>query len=153
MRRLLIVSHTPSDNTVAMTDAVVRGASHPDVSGVDVRCLRPADAGPDDVLAADGVILGTTENFGYMSGMLKDFLERIYYPCLDETGALPYCLFVKAGNDGRGAVASMERIITGLTWKAVQQPLICRGDYTERCEHEAEELGMTMAAGLEAGIF
>ena len=153
MPNLLIVSHTPSNNTVAMTEAVLRGASHPDISGIDVRVKKPLEADAEDVLAADAVVLGTTENFGYMSGMLKDFLERIYYPCLDRTGALPYCLFVKAGNDGRGTVSSVERIIAGLTWKAVQQPLICRGEYTPRCEQEAEELGMTMAAGLEAGIF
>ncbi len=153
MPQLLIISHTPSDNTQAMTRAVVRGACHDAIIGVTVRQLRPPEAGADDVLSVDAVILGTTENFGYMSGALKDFLERIYYPCLEKTGGLPYCLFVKAGNDGLGAVSSVERIISGLAWKAVQKPLICRGPYTGTCENQAEELGMTMAAGLEAGIF
>ena len=114
---------------------------------------RRRDAGPDDVLWANGIILGTTENFGYMSGAIKDFFERIYYPCLEKTEGLPYSLFIRAGNDGAGARTSMERIIKGLAWKAVQEPLICSGDYREEFLASCEELGMTMAAGLEAGIF
>ena len=151
--RLLIVSHIPSANTRAMTDAVVKGASHEDLGGVELRVRAPGAAGPDDVLWANGILLGTTENFGYMSGAIKDFFERIYYPCLERTQGLPYALFIRAGNDGAGARSSMERIITGLAWKAVQEPLICRGDYRTEFLAACEELGMTMAAGLEAGIF
>ena len=153
MPRLLIVSHVPSVNTRAMTDAVVSGASHEDISGVDLRVRNPFEAGVEDVLWADGLILGTTENFGYMSGAIKDFFERIYYPCLDKTEGLPYALFIRAGNDGLGAKTSIERIIKGLAWRAVQEPLICSGDYQESFHGLCEELGMTMAAGLEAGIF
>ena len=152
-RRLLIVSHMPSANTRAMTDAVVKGASHEDIEGVELRVCAPGAAGPDDVLWANGILLGTTENFGYMSGAIKDFFERIYYPCLEKTAGLPYALFIRAGNDGAGARTSMERIITGLAWKAVQEPLICKGDYRPEFLAYCEELGMTMAAGLEARIF
>ena len=153
MPRLLIVSHVPSANTKAMTDAVVSGASHEDIAGVDLRICNPFEAGAEDVLWADGIILGTTENFGYMSGAMKDFFERIYYPCLDKTEGLPYALFIRAGNDGLGARTSIERIIKGLAWRAVQEPLICSGDYQASFPELCEELGMTMAAGLEAGIF
>ena len=153
MPRLLIVSHVPSANTRAMTDAVVNGASHEAISGVDLQVRNPFAATPEDVLRADGIILGTTENFGYMSGAVKDFFERIYYPCLDKTEGLPYALFIRAGNDGAGARTSIERIIKGLAWRAVQEPLICRGAYQEQFSQLCEELGMTMAAGLEAGIF
>ena len=153
MPRLLIVSHVPSVNTRAMTDAVVSGASHEDITGVDLRVRTPFEAGAEDVLWADGIVLGTTENFGYMSGAMKDFFERIYYPCLDKTEGLPYALFIRAGNDGLGARTSIERIIKGLAWRAVQEPLICSGDYQESFPGLCEELGMTMAAGLEAGIF
>ena len=153
MPRLLIVSHVPSVNTRAMTDAVVSGASHEDIAGVDLRIHNPFEAGAEDVLWADGIILGTTENFGYMSGAMKDFFERIYYPCLDKTEGLPYALFIRAGNDGLGARTSIERIIKGLAWRAVQDPLICSGDYQQSFTARCEELGMTMAAGLEAGIF
>lgn len=153
MRRLLIVSHCPSPNTQALTGAVVRGASREDITGVEVRCPAPLDAGPDDVLRSDAIIIGSTENFGYMAGRLKDFFERIYYPCLEDTQGLPYTLFIKGGNDGTGAQNSIERIVSGLSWRAVQDPLIMAGQYREEWLQPCEELGMAMAAGLEAGIF
>ena len=83
-KHLLIVANTPSENTRILRDAVVRGAQSPDIEDVEVRALNPLETGPDDVLAAQGVILGTTENLGYMSGALKDFFDRIYYPCLEK---------------------------------------------------------------------
>lgn len=152
-RHLLIVSHCPSSNTRALTDAVIRGAESEEISGVEVRSRPPLEAGPDDVLWCDAVILGTTENFGYMSGALKDFFERIYYPCLEQTQGLPYALFIKGGNDGTGARSSVERIITGLSWRPVQEPIVMAGPFREEWLQPCEELGMAMAAGLEAGIF
>lgn len=153
MKHLLVVSHTPSMNSQALTDAVVRGAGHEDITGIDLRTLPALETVPDDVLWSNAVILGTTENFGYMSGGMKDFFDRIYYPCLEKTEALPYALFIRAGNDGNGAKSSIERIVTGLRWKQVQEPLICAGEFKQSCLDDCEELGMTMAAGLEAGIF
>ena len=153
MRRLLVVSHAPSTNTLQMTDAVIRGASHTDLECVMVDCLAPLTAVADDVLASDAVILGTTENFGYMSGALKDFFDRIYYPCLEKTEGLPYALFVKGGNDGTGAQDSVERIVTGLRWRAVQPSLVLSGDFDDTWLASCEELGLAMAAGLDAGIF
>ena len=153
MRRLLVVSHAPSTNTLQMTDAVIRGASHTDLECVMVDCLAPLTAVADDVLASDAVILGTTENFGYMSGALKDFFDRIYYPCLEKTEGLPYALFVKGGNDGTGAQDSVERIVTGLRWRAVQPSLVLSGDFDDTWLALCEDLGLAMAAGLDAGIF
>ena len=153
MKQLLIVSHTPSANTLAMTRAVVEGASHVDINGIEVRLSQPLETGPAEVLDADAIILGTTENFGYMSGGMKDFFDRIYYPCLEKTESLPFAMFIRAGNDGLGARSSIERIAKGLTWKQVQAPLICCGTWQESFLGQCEELGMTLAAGLEAGIF
>ena len=136
-----------------MTDAVARGASHKDITGIELKITRPLESGPQDVLWADGIIIGTTENFAYMSGAMKDFFDRIYYPCLEKTESLPYGLFIRAGNDGLGALSSIERIVTGLRWKQVQAPLICCGTWDETFLDQCEELGMTIAAGLEAGIF
>jgi multimeric flavodoxin WrbA len=132
---------------------VIAGATNAEIDGVEVRVRRAFDATPDDVRWAEGVILGTPENFGYMSGALKDFFERIYYVLLDETRGRPYALFVKASTDGDGAVRSVERIVTGLGWRAVLPPVVVVGDATEEHLAAAEELGMTLAAGLEAGIF
>lgn len=153
MQKLLIVSHSPSPNAKALTDAVLKGASNDDIEGVSIRERPPLQANTDDVLWANGIILGTTENFGYMSGAMKDFFDRIYYPCLEHTEGLPYALFVKAGLDGQGAKTSIERIVTGLKWKQVQPTLVCQGEFKTEFLQEGEELGMTMAAGLAAGIF
>jgi len=152
-RRLLVVSHVPSPNTRALLEAVLRGAHHEDIHGVEVVHKPPLAAGPDDVLAAHGVLLGTTENFGYMSGALKDFFDRSFYPCVEHTEGLPYALYVRAGNDGAGARTAVERIVAGLRWKAVQEPLILRGEFREEFLGQCEELGMMLAAGLEAGVF
>ena len=152
-KQLLIVSHAPSPNTAALRDAVDRGARNPEISGISVRCLGPFDAGPSDVLAAQAVILGTTENLGYMSGALKDFFDRIYYPCLEHTQGLPYALYIRAGHDGTGTRRGVETIVTGLRWRAVTDPLICRGEWHDDFVASCEELGTLVAAGLEAGIF
>lgn len=153
MSTLLIVSHTPSPNTERLTRAVAEGARDSSIEGVTVELRSPFDTGPDEVLGAGAIILGTTENFGYMNGALKDFFERIYYPCIEHTEGLPYALFVKGGLDGTGARSSVERIVSGLKWKAVQEPLVMTGKYRDEWLQPLEELGMAMAAGLEAGIF
>jgi multimeric flavodoxin WrbA len=152
-RHLLVVYHSRSGATQRMAEAVLAGARDPAIEGVDVRERRAGDATAADVRWCDAVILGTPENFGYMSGMLKDFLERVYHHLLDETAALPYALFVKASTDGDGAVRSVERILTGLRWKAVQPPLVVVGDLRYEQLAECRELGLALAAGLEAGIY
>ncbi len=151
-KRLLIVAHAPSENTARLRDAVVAGARNPDIEGVEVVALGPFDTGPDDVLAAQAIILGTTENLGYMSGALKDFFDRIYYPCLEETQGLPYGLYIRAGHDGTGTRRGIETIVTGLRWRAVQEPVLCRGAFKEDFVGACETLGALMAASLDAGI-
>jgi multimeric flavodoxin WrbA len=153
MQHLLIVAHSPSPNAQALTDAVAKGANNKDIDKVEVRVCPPLLAVVDVVLCADGIILGTTENFCYMSGAMKDFFDRIYYPCLEKTEGLSFALFVKAGLDGQGAKSSVERIVTGLKWKQVQPTIICKGEFSPDFLQDCENLGMTMAAGLEAGIF
>jgi hypothetical protein len=150
-KRLLIVAHAPSDNTRALRDAVVRGARSE--TGVDVQFAAPLEAGPDDVLAAQAIILGTTENLGYMSGALKDFFDRSYNPLLERTQGLPCALYIRAGTDGTGTRRGVETILTGLRWKAVQEPLLCKGPWQDSFVSQCEELGAAMAAGLAAGIF
>ena len=156
-KTLLIVSHAPSPNTQALLDSVVAGAAEAEAEAeaksLSVRALSPFDAGPDDVKAASALVLGTTENLGYMSGALKDFFDRIYYPCLEETQGLPYALYIRAGHDGTGTRRGVETIVTGLRWRAVQEPLVCRGDYQTGFADQCRELGMAMAAGLDAGVF
>ena len=151
-KKLLVVAHAPSANTLKLRDAIEQGAKHPDIENVDVTVLPPLEAGPDDVLACDAIILGTTENLGYMSGALKDFFDRSYYPCLEQTQGLPFAYYIRAGHDGTGTHRAIESITTGLRWKLIQEPLICRGDYRDEFEAQCRELGMYVAASLDAGV-
>lgn len=152
MKNLLLVAHAPSPNTERMVEAVLTGARHPDITGASVRHVPPLQAQPDDVLQADALILGTTENLGYMSGALKDFFDRIYYPCLEQTQGKPFAFYIRAGHDGTGTRRAIESITTGLRWRCVQEPLLCRGAWQDSFLEQCEQLGMTMAASLEAGI-
>ncbi|MGE5387694.1 MAG: flavodoxin family protein [Hyphomicrobiales bacterium] len=152
-KRLLIVAHAPSPNTQAMRDALLDGAGAPEIDDVEARALSPFDAAPEDVLAAEALILMTPENLGYMSGALKDFFDRSYYPCLERTQGKPYALVIRAGSDGTGTRRGVETIVTGLRWRAIQEPLICRGEWRPEFVDQCRELGMLVAAGLEAGVF
>lgn len=136
-----------------MADAVIEGARHPDIENVEVRAVSPLEAGADDLLWADALVLGTPENFGYMSGAMKYFLDRVYYRCEGKVEGLPWALFVRAGNDGSGAISSIRRILKGLAVREVQEPVLIAGEFDESRLDECRELGMTMAAGLEAGVF
>ena len=151
--KLLIVYHSQSGSTDRMAEAVVRGARSEDVDGVEVRVKKALDADADDLLWCDAFILGTPENFGYMSGAMKYFLDRSYYRCFEKVNAKPFALFVRAGNDGTGALTSLRRILTGLAVREVQAPVMIVGDFDESRLAECEELGLTMSAGLEAGVF
>lgn len=149
---LLIIAHTPSANTVELVQSMASSCTKQ--SGLTCRVLPPLQAQANDVLAASGILLFTPENFGYMCGAMKDFFERIYYPCLEDTQGLPYCLCVRAGQDnGSGAAASVKRIVTGLRWREVQPPLLCAGPYQTHFVDTAAEFATTFAAGLEMGIF
>jgi multimeric flavodoxin WrbA len=151
MKTLLIVFHTGGVKTAQMAEAVERGARSE--AGIRVIVKRCAEAGPADLLAADGLILGTPENFGYMSGMMKDFLERVFYPCEGKVNGRPYAIFVGAGQDGSGAVNSLERIVTGLRLKKVCDPVIGLKDLTPELLAACEALGAAMASGLWMGVF
>jgi multimeric flavodoxin WrbA len=115
---------------------------------------RPAlQADLEDLLWADGLLLGTPEHFGYMSGALKDFFDRTFYPAEGRTEGRPYALFVSAGQDGAGTVAAVTRIATGYRWSAIAAPVIVVGEPTAAALARCEELGATMAAGLATGVF
>lgn len=152
-KNLLVVSHSQSGATLKMTEAVLNGAQHEDIDKVHTRHRDALEAVADDVLWADGLILGTPENFGYMSGAMKYFLDRIYYECIDKVDGMPYALYVRAGNDGTGAIRSVTTILQGLSVRQVQDPVLFAGEFDASRLDECETLGMAMAAGLEAGVF
>jgi multimeric flavodoxin WrbA len=148
MRRLLIVHHTASPAMQAMFEAVVAGAGHEDIEGVEV-VIRPAPtAAAADVLEADGYLLGTPANIGYMSGALKHFFDGIYYPCLEATRRRPYALYVHGASDTGGAVRAVEAIATGLAWRRARPPLSVIGPPDKAALDECRELGAMVAAEL-----
>lgn len=104
--RVLIVSHCPSEYTVELRDAALSGIDSLELDDIKVVSKSPLETDSGDVEACDGIIVGTTENFGYMAGLTKDFFERIYYPCLESKQGLPFALYIRAGQDGRGTRAS-----------------------------------------------
>ncbi|WP_411887496.1 flavodoxin family protein [Hydrocarboniphaga effusa] len=150
--RLLIVYSTQTGRTRQLVDAAIEGASEL-ADEVEIELRLALETGVDDLMACAGLLIGTPENFGYMSGAVKDFLDRTYYPCEGKRIGLPYALLVSAGNDGSGAVRAIERIATGYGWNAVAAPLVAIGEPTEAQLAQAREIGQLMAAGLSCGIF
>jgi len=151
-KKLVVVSHAPSENTQRLLDAVLKGANNDDISNVEVKYVPPLETSPEDIKTAQAIIIGTTENLGYMAGLIKDVFDRCYNECLDNTQGLPYTFYVRAGLDGTGTRRAIESIATGLQWRLVQEPLICRGAFDDKFVVQCEELGLTMAASLESGI-
>ncbi len=163
MKRLLIVWHSRTGAARAMADAAVEGAR--EEPGVEVRVLAAQDAGPDDLLAADGYIFAAPENLAALSGEMKAFFDRAYYPVLERLNGRPYAALIAAGSDGAGAARQLSRIATGWRLKPVAEPVIV---CTEAQTPEAilapkrlspqqlapcRELGAALAAGLAMGVF
>lgn len=146
--RLLIVHHTPSPHCQEMFEAVVSGATDPDIEGVEV-VRRPAlIVSPADMLQADGYVLGTPANLGYMSGALKHAFDVCYYPCLDATRGRPFGLYVHGNEGTEGAERGVDSITTGLGWVKVSAPVIVSGKPTKADVEACRTLGATLAALL-----
>lgn len=155
MKTLAIIYHSRSGHTEALAQAVLRGAQTE--TEVNSYLVKAFDASLDDLKKSDGIIFGTPENFGYMSGALKDFFDRTYDDALPLALNLPYALFVSAGNDGSGAVREVDRILRGYPMRKIAEPVVVSGKIDEALrEHylkKCEELGATFAAGLSIGMF
>jgi multimeric flavodoxin WrbA len=149
---LLIVHHTTSPATHMLFDAVVAGATDPQITGVEVVARAALAATAVDVLAADGYLLGTPANLGYISGALKHFFDQIYYPCLDSTTGRPYGLYVHGNNDTAGAMRAVEMITTGLQWRTAQKPVSIVGEPSQDAIDACWELGAGLAALLAEGL-
>jgi hypothetical protein len=151
MKSLLIVYHSQSGSSAGLARAAWQGASTE--SGLSVLVRRAWDAGLADLQQADGLLLVMAENSGAISGGMKDFLDRTFYPAIDRGLVLPYTLLVSAGNDGRGAVQQARRILSGYPFPAAAEPVILRGEVTGKHLQASEELGAAFAAGIAMGIF
>jgi len=151
MTRILIVYHSQTGHTKQMADAVFEGAKA--IEGVEVILKKATDATLEDLLACNGLAVGTPENFGYMSGMIKDFFDRTYGDAQDKVFRKPYVVFISAGNDGMGALRAIERIALGYKFKNVFTPVIAKGKITEEILDQCRELGGTLAGGCAMGIY
>ena len=153
MKTILIVFHSQSGNTRKMAEEVARGASS--IQGVKVVLKRALETEAQDLIDCDALLLGSPEYFGYMAGALKDLFDRTYESLRGHPRIFrkPYAVFISAGNDGEGALRSIERICLGYQFRKVQPPLISRGSLTEEILARCRELGQAMAAGLNFGIF
>jgi len=150
-RLLLIHAGHAGGRTFRLRDAVVEGI-RASADEVDLRVRSALEAGLEELLWAEALLIGTPEHFGYMAGAVKDFFDRTFYPVAGRTEGLPYALFVSAGNDGTGAVRSIERIVPGYRWRAVAEPLIVVGEPDAAALDRARELGQTVAASLALGV-
>ncbi len=148
---LLFLSHAPSPNTLKLRQGAALRIQ--EETNIRLNIRPPLEAGPEDVLAADGVLIGTTENIGYMAGATKDFFDRSYNDLLEIKAGLPVAVYIRAGLDGTGSRRAIESILTGLRWRLVAPPLILQGVWQDSFITATEELSLTLAAGMELGLF
>ncbi len=152
MKNLLCIIHCPSENTNLIKNKIVKNIINQKLQ-INLTTLTPYEAQADDVLKADGLILGTTENLASMAGTTKDFFDRSYYPLLNKSEGLPIVIWVRAGHDGTGTVKQLTSIITGLKWRLVQEILVCKGEWNDSFVEECVELCLGFAIGIESNIF
>jgi multimeric flavodoxin WrbA len=148
MPRLLIVHHTISPALHACFEAVRAGATDDAIEGVEVVTRAALAATAADALNADGFVLGTPANIGYMSGALKHFFDLIYYPCLEETVRSPFGVYVHGNSDTAGALRGITTITTGLTWRPIGEPVTVVGEPSSEDLEACWNLGATVAAEL-----
>jgi multimeric flavodoxin WrbA len=145
---LLVVHHTASPATQELLEEVLAGTRAAGLEGVDV-VVRPALAATAiDVLAADGFVLGTPANIGYLSGAMKHFFDQVYYPCLTAKMGAPYGLYVHGNNDTAGAIRAAESITQGMGWRRVHEPVTVVGAPNKDDRESCWDLGATVAAAL-----
>ena len=149
--QILFIAHAPSPNTAALRDAVT-AAIHAETA-VRLITRSPFDVGAEDALDADGVIIGTTENIGAMAGATKDFFDRSYNDLLEVSAGKPVAAYIRAGLDGTGTTRGLESIFTGLRWRQTHPVTVLKGAWDDGFPAKAAELGLTLAAGLELGLY
>ncbi len=149
--KILIIYHSQTGNTERMAHAVAEGAAS--IEGASAVLKRASEATLEDLLDCRGIAIGTPENFGYMSGMVKDFFDRTYEKARGQVFRKPYVVFISAGNDGSGALRNIERIAQGYQFKKVYEPVISKGVLTDEALALCRELGQTLAGGCVMGIY
>ena len=152
MKKLQCVIHSPSDNTSLIKKRIAQTLINK-TSNLSVSIKSPFETNAEDILNADGLLIGTTENLASMAGATKDFFDRTYYDLLEKKAGLPTAIWIRAGHDGTGTLMQFNSIIKGLRWKLVQDILICKGNWNEKFIDQCTELSLGLAIGLETNIY
>ncbi len=150
-KSILVVYHSQSGTMELMARRLAKGAAKE--TTVEVVFKKAGEATVADLLNCSGIAIGSPEYFGTMAGMIKDFFDRTYEAAQEKTIGLPFIVFVCAGNDGRGAITQIERIAAGYKWKKVQQHIRVVGMPAEQDLVKLEDMGQTLSAGVDFGIF
>ena len=152
MKNLLCIIHSPSENTKLIRDKIIQEIQNQNLK-LNLSILNPFEAKSDDVIKADGLILGTTENLASMAGATKDFFDRTYYSLLNKKEGLPIVIWIRAGHDGTGSTRQIKSIISGLKWRLVQDILVCKGSWNKSFVDDCTELCVGFSIGLETNIY
>ncbi len=151
MAIILVIFHSQGGNNRKMALSVAEGIKS--IEGSDANLKDACDAGLNDLLDCSGLVIGSPEYFGYMSGAVKDFFDRTYEQARGRVFRKPYAVFVNAGNDGTGALTHIERIAIGFQFKKIYEPIVAKGEIGEDVRDACRLMGQTIAAGCAAGIY
>ena len=151
-KTIIFSSHAPSKNTLILSKSCIKGLKKYS-ENLNLKVLKPQQIMSHTILNCDGIIIGTTENIGYMSGLTKDMFDRCYNSWINKTNGKPVCIYIRAGLDGTATKNSIENIVKSLSWRIVQPTLILKGDYQELFEKSVYNLGGAFSAGIENNIF
>ncbi len=152
-KTVLLVAHTPSPNTLALANAAIKAVNDEDTGDVTIRLMSPFEVRTQDVSDAAALIIGTTENIGYMAGATKDMFDRCYNSWLKSTAAKPVAIYIRAGLDGTATKTALLSICSGLKWRLIAAPLIVQGDWQNAFCEQVSELCLGVAIGIDSGIY
>ena len=151
-KKIIFISHSPSKNTKTLSDIVFNTVNSNDLN-INIELFSPLEISSDSIKKSDGVIIGTTENFGYMAGATKDFFDRCYNELLDNTQGLPVFYYIRAGLDGEGTVRAIDKILLGLKWRQVLKPIVLKGNWNNNFKNKLAEASLNFAIGIQEGIY
>ena len=151
-KKIIFISHSPSKNTKTLSDIVFNTVNTNDLN-INIELFSPLEISSESIKKSDGVIIGTTENFGYMAGATKDFFDRCYNELLDNTQGLPVFYYIRAGLDGEGTVRAIDKILLGLKWRQVLKPIVLKGNWNNNFKNKVAEASLNFAIGIQEGIY
>ena len=152
MKKITCIFNSPTINTSKISTKIFDTLNTENLD-LKIELISPLKANKNHVIQSNGILIGTSENLGSMSGASKDFFDRIYYEVIDKTNGLPVAVWIRAGHDGTGTSRQIKSIINGLKWKLVQEILICKGPWDEKFVDECTDMSLGFAYGIEQNIF